>query len=82
MGDVIDLNKRRKKKTGDNPVVDTIRDSLDNDAVMRRYGITPQKPKPISPTEEERLANIRASIDRVNKLMGELHDNVNKGTPK
>jgi len=82
MSNVIDLNERRKKKISDNPVVDTIRDSLDNDAVMRRYGIVSQKPKPISPTEEERLANIRASIDRVNKLMGELHDNVKKETPK
>ena len=82
MGEVIDLNKFRAtkidKKTSDNSAADAIRDSLDNDAVKRRYGLK-QKKIPVPPTEEERLANIRASIDRVNKLMDELRDNTTKG---
>lgn len=81
MGEVIDLNKFRAtkidKKNSDDSAADAIRDSLDNEAVKRRYGI--KTPPPPAKTEEERLANIRASIDRVNKLMDELRDNTTKG---
>jgi ribosomal protein S12 len=69
MDNVIRLEDRRKKKkkTDDNPVVDVMRASLDNDTVMRRYGITPKQP-----TFEERAANIQASIKRINSLVKEL----------
>lgn len=68
---VISLDERRKKKR-DNPVVDVIRQSLDNDAVMRRYGI---QPKPPEPTVEERMQRIRESCARINSLMNELKEN-------
>lgn len=64
---VISLDERRKKKQQQrhNPVADTIRDSLDNDSVMRRYGIN-------KPTIEQRAENIKQSIARINALMDEL----------
>lgn len=71
---VISLDERRKKKQRDNPVVDVIRQSLDNDAVMRRYGIKP-KEKPPEPTVEERMHRIRESCARINSLMAELKEN-------
>lgn len=71
---VISLDERRKKKQRDNPVVDVIRQSLDNDAVMRRYGIKP-KEKPPEPTVEERMQRIRESCARINSLMAELKEN-------
>lgn len=70
---VISLDERRKKKR-DNPVVDVIRQSLDNDAVMRRYGIQP-KEKPAEPTVGERMQRIRESCARINSLMAELKEN-------
>ena len=78
MGEVIDLNKFRatktNKKTSDNSAADAIRDSLDNDAVKRRYGIkTPPPPAPAK-TMEDRLTNIKQSIDRINSIMAELND--------
>lgn len=67
MGIVINLDERRKKKK-ENPVTDVIRDSLDNDAVMRRYGI---EPKEIS--FDERLDNIKKTIARINSTLADLH---------
>ena len=76
MGEVIDLNKFRAtkadKKTSDNSAADAIRDSLDNDAVKRRYGI--KTPPPPAKTLEDRLTNIKQSIDRINSLVAELND--------
>jgi hypothetical protein len=78
MGDVIDLNERRKKNTADNSgIIQEIKNSLDNEGVKRRYGLNTPPPPP-AVTEQERLANIRASIERVNKLMAELQEGVKK----
>lgn len=76
MGIVINLDERRKKKA-DNPVVSVMRDSLNNDAVMKRYGITAKPPQEPQPTIEERTANIQESISRINSLMAQL-EGINK----
>lgn len=62
---VISLEERRKKKTEKNPVIETIKESLDNAAVMRRYGIS-------QPTLAQRAENIKQSIARINALMNDL----------
>lgn len=75
MGELINLQDYRKKKgrKTDSPVVQTIRDSLNNESVMQRYNIK-------TPTLEERTENIKKSIARINALMSELNDtNTGKG---
>lgn len=76
MGIVINLEERRKKKEEKraNPVVSVMKDSLDNDAVMRRYGITAKPPQAPQPTIQERTANIQESISRINSLMAQLEE--------
>lgn len=77
---VIDLFKKKKeeeaKKKKDENTVREIKESLDNEAVKRKYKLKTPPPKP-APTEEERIANVRASVDRINKLMNELAE-INK----
>lgn len=72
MGIVINLDERRKKKK-DNPVTDVIRDSLDNEAVKRRYGIEPKEP-----SFDDRMENIKKTIARINSTLAELHSNKEK----
>jgi hypothetical protein len=66
MGNVIDLNKYRKKKQEVNK--DEFRRSLDNDEVKRRYKIK-------EPTPDERWNKISERIKRINSLMKELEEN-------
>lgn len=75
MGIIINLDERRKKNK-DNPVTDVIRDSLDNEAVKRRYGIEPKEP-----SFDDRLDNIRQTIARINSTLADLHS-VNKEKTK
>lgn len=63
MGNVINLDRFRKKtqkKEEDDTTKQRFRDSLDNDAVMRRYGINKQ------------MEGIHKRIDTINNLMKEL----------
>lgn len=72
MGIIINLDERRKKKK-DNPVTDVIRDSLDNEAVKRRYGIVAQEP-----SFDDRLDNIRQTIARINSTLADLNKDKTK----
>lgn len=76
MGIIVNIkewqDKKKKQKDNNSVAANALRDSLDNDQVMRRYNIN-------TPTYEERQANIRASIDRVNRLMEELSQNTKDG---
>jgi len=56
-----DYRKTKQVKTQDS-VKQVFKDSMDNDQVMRRYNI------------EERHKNIKESISRINKLLGELNN--------
>lgn len=71
MGEVINLDRFRKKtqKKEDDNTKQRFRDSLDNDAVMRRYGINKQ------------MEGIHKRIDTINNLMREL-ERINKGGEK
>jgi len=63
MGNVVNLDKFRKKtqkKKEDDSTKQRFRDSLDNDQVMRRYGI------------EKEVNKIQKRIDTINNLMREL----------
>lgn len=62
MNNVISLVDYKRKKEG---VKKVFKDSLDNKQVMQRYNIQ-------QPTEEERLARIKSSIERINKLVSEM----------
>ena len=73
MGAIINLAEwKKKKEENKDSLIQAMKDSLDNEAVKRKYKLNVPPPPP---TEEERLAKIRASINRVNNLMNELHDN-------
>lgn len=80
MGIVINLDEKRKKKDEESRttgIKQVMKDSLDNEAVKRRYGIKSKTPEP---TIEERAENIRQSIARINSLMAELKEtNTGKG---
>ena len=72
MGKVINLDnfrKRTKKKEEDDSTKQRFRDSLDNDAIMQRYGINKQ------------MEGIHKRIDTINNLMKEL-ERINKGEEK
>ena len=71
MGKVINLDNFRKKtqKKEDDTTKQLFKDSLDNDAVMRRYGINKQ------------MEGIHKRIDTINNLMKEL-ERINKGGEK
>ena len=72
MGNVINLDRFRKKtqkKEEDDSTKQRFKDSLDNDAVMRRYGINKQ------------MEGIHKRIDTINNLMKEL-ERINKGEEK
>jgi len=72
MGEVINLDRFRKKtqkKEEDDSTKQLFKDSLDNDAVMRRYGINKQ------------MEGIHKRIDTINNLMREL-ERINKGGEK
>jgi hypothetical protein len=72
MGKVINLDKFRKKtqkKEEDDTTKQRFKDSLDNDAVMRRYGI------------DKEVNKIHKRIDTINNLMREL-ERINKGEEK
>jgi len=72
MGNVVNLDKFRKKtqkKEEDDTTKQRFKDSLDNDAVMRRYGINKQ------------MEGIHKRIDTINNLMKEL-ERINKGGEK
>ena len=56
-----DYRKTKQVKTQDS-VKQVFKDSMDNDRVMHRYNI------------EERHKNIKESISRINKLLGELNN--------
>lgn len=56
-----DYRKTKQVKTQDS-VKQVFKDSMDNDQVMRRYNI------------EERYKNFKESINRINKLLGELNN--------
>lgn len=69
MGDVVDLREWKDRKQGkkreESGVVQAMRDSLDNNKVKQNYKI-----KEIP--HEERQARIKASLERINKLMSDL----------
>jgi hypothetical protein len=68
MGAVISLDKYREKKeqkTTD-AVKQRYRDSLDNNKVKQNYKLGED-----SPQIQERIKKIKASIERINKLMDE-----------
>ena len=72
MGNVVNLDKFRKKtqkKAEEDTTKQRFKDSLDNDAVMRRYGINKQ------------MEGIHKRIDTINNLMKEL-ERINKGGEK
>ena len=72
MGEVINLDRFRKKtqkKEEDDSTKQLFKDSLDNDAVMRRYGIN------------KKMEGIHKRIDTINNLMKEL-ERINKGEEK
>lgn len=66
MGAVISLDKYREKK--EQKTTDTVkqryRDSLDNNKVKQNYKLGED-----SPQIQERIKKIKASIERINKLM-------------
>lgn len=66
MGAVISLDKYREKK--EQKTTDTVkqrfRDSLDNNKVKQKYKLGED-----SPQIQERIKKIKASIERINKLM-------------
>ena len=72
MGAIINLAEWKKKKEDKDNLIQAMKDSLDNEAVKRKYKLNVPPPPP---TEEERLAKIRQSVQRVNSLLSELHDN-------
>ena len=79
MGEVIDLNKwrdKRSKSRDDSAVKDEMRASMDNDTVKRRYKL---HVPPAPPTEEARLESIRESIQRINKTIAQLRDMTDDG---
>lgn len=65
MGAVISLDKYREKKTTDT-VKQRYRDSLDNNKVKQNYKLGED-----SPQIQQRIKKIKASIERINKLMDE-----------
>lgn len=71
MGNVVNLDKFRKKtqKKEEDSTKQRFRDSLDNDSVMRRYGI------------DKEVNKIHKRIDTINNLMREL-ERINKGEEK
>ena len=70
MGKVINLaDRRNRKQAEDDTTKQLFKDSLDNDAVMRRYGINKQ------------MEGIHKRIDTINNLMKEL-ERINKGGEK
>ena len=70
MGEVINLaDRRNRKQAKDDSTKQLFKDSLDNDAVMRRYGINKQ------------MEGIHKRIDTINNLMKEL-ERINKGEEK
>ncbi|NBW42141.1 hypothetical protein EBR25_14300 [bacterium] len=69
MGNVIYLDKFRKKTQKKEDIKQEFKDSLDNDRVMQRYGIN------------KRMESIHKRIDTINNLMKEL-DRINKGEGK
>jgi hypothetical protein len=70
MGKVINLaDRRNRKQAKEDSTKQLFKDSLDNDAVMRRYGINKQ------------MEGIHKRIDTINNLMREL-ERINKGGEK
>ena len=70
MGEVINLaDRRNRKQAKEDSTKQRFKDSLDNDAVMRRYGINKQ------------MEGIHKRIDTINNLMREL-ERINKGGEK
>jgi len=71
MGNVVNLDKFRKKtqKKEEDSTKQRFRDSLDNDSVMRRYGI------------DKEVNKIHKRIDTINNLMREL-ERINRGEEK
>ena len=69
MGNVIYLDKFRKKTQKKEDIKQEFKDSLDNDRVMQRYGIN------------KRMEGIHKRIDTINNLMKEL-ERINKGGEK
>ena len=71
MGNVVNLDKFRKKtqKKEEDSTKQRFRDSLDNDSVMRRYGI------------DKEVNKIHKRIDTINNLMREL-GRINRGEEK
>jgi hypothetical protein len=62
---LISMADYKKKKQTQQEVKKVFKQSLDNDQVMKRYNIN-------QPTIEERTERIKQSIERINKLMGQL----------
>jgi len=71
MGNVVNLDKFRKKtqKKEEDSTKQRFRNSLDNDSVMRRYGI------------DKEVNKIHKRIDTINNLMREL-ERINRGEEK
>ena len=73
MGKVINLaDRRNRKQEEESSTKQKFRDSLDNDAVMRNYGIN------------SRMTKVQNRIDTINNLIRELEriNNENKGSEK
>lgn len=67
LGEVISLADYRATRKLTDSVKAVFKDSLDNDAVMKRYNIN-------QPTLEERQERIKQSIQRINGLLKELNN--------
>lgn len=67
LGEVVSLADYKATRKLTDSVKAVFKDSLDNDAVMKRYNIN-------QPTLEERQERIKQSIQRINGLLKELNN--------
>lgn len=69
MSNVVSMaDYRNKKAKAKSDAAEAIRRSIDNEEVKKRYKL------PATPDLEQRTEKIRASIQRINQLMGQIRD--------